>query len=306
MHLQYGGILIKMALKKMKKIELITIDELIKVLPEIRRNHSPETEIYKLLSRLSQSIFESSIFRTEEIESSKIGEFGDIIFPYTELGSVSSLDVFSSLNELIIFSYYLQNREKYKKVIDIGANIGLHTVLMAKLGWYVVAYEPDPLHLSILKNNIIHNKLTNIHVVESAVSNKNGKSSFVRVMGNTTSSHISGFKDAPYGDLQTIEVRLVNIGEILNDIDFIKIDAEGHEAEIICAIPKNKLLHLDIMVEVGSESNASRIFEYCIENRVNLFSQKSGWGLVKDFGEVPKHYKEGSLFITPQKTMLWG
>ena len=149
----------------MKKNELITIYELIKVLPEIRRNHSPDTEIYKLLSRLSQSIFESSIFRTQEIKSSEIGEFGDVIFPYIELGSVSSLDVFSSLNELIIFSYYLQNRKKYKKVIDIGANIGLHTILMAKLGWHIVAYEPDPLHLSILKNNISHNKLRKVKAV---------------------------------------------------------------------------------------------------------------------------------------------
>jgi FkbM family methyltransferase len=289
----------------MKKNELITIYELIKVLPEIRRNHSPDTEIYKLLSRLSQSIFESSIFRTKEIKSSEIGGFGDVIFPYIELGSVSSLDVFSSLNELIIFSYYLQNRKKYKKVIDIGANIGLHTILMAKLGWHIVAYEPDPLHLSILKNNISHNKLRNVKVVESAVSNKNGKSSFVRVMGNTTSSHIAGAKDKPYGDLETIDVVLVNIDEILSDVDLIKIDAEGHEAEIICGIPEDIFINLDIMVEVGSESNASRIFEYCMEIGMNLFSQKIGWNLVKDFKEVPMHYKEGSLFITPSKTMSW-
>ena len=124
-------------------------------------------------------------------------------------------------------------------------------------------------------------------------------------MGNTTSSHIAGAKDKPYGDLETIDVVLVNIDEILTDVDLVKIDAEGHEAEIICGIPEDIFINLDIMVEVGSESNASRIFEYCKGIGMSLFSQKIGWNLVKDFKEMPMHYKEGSLFITPSKTMSW-
>jgi FkbM family methyltransferase len=289
----------------MKNINIMNIDELITVLPEIRLHHLPDSRIYKLLTRLSLSIFEQSVFNTKVIESSKFSEFGNLIFPYTEMGSVSSIDIISSLNELIIFSYYLQNIKKYKKVVDIGANIGLHTLLMAKLGWKVMAYEPDPIHFDMLRKNIIYNKVENVETIDKAVSNKNGKTNFVRVIGNTTSSHISGAKDAPYGELQSIEVAMVDIKDIVKDIDYIKIDAEGHEAEIICAIPKKEFSHLDIIVEIGSVKNAGRIFEYCNSIGMNLFSQKIGWEKVDDLNDIPKHYKEGSLFISHKDTMNW-
>ena len=279
--------------------------ELIESLPEIISFHSPETKIFKLLNEYSKSIFESSNFNTDKIQSTNLGKFGNLIFPYTEFGSVSSLDIFSSLNELIIFSYYIKNSDKYKNVIDIGANIGLHSLLMAKLGWNVNAYEPDPLHFQILKKNILLNNLKNIKVFESAVSNNNGNTQFVRVKGNTTSSHIAGSKETPYGELETININIVDISDLTSNCDFIKIDAEGHEAEIICSIPRNDFLNLEIMVEVGSIINAEKIFKYCKNIGLNLFSQKNNWRIVDDFQQLPINYKEGSLFISSKCIMNW-
>jgi len=90
------------------------------------------------------------MFDTGEERSVDFKPFGELIFPYHSMGSVDSLKLFD-LDELIIFSFYWANRTKYRKVLDIGANLGLHSILLSKCGYEVSCYEPDPIHFEILK-----------------------------------------------------------------------------------------------------------------------------------------------------------
>ena len=50
-----------------------------------------------------------------------------------------------------IFLFYFLKRFNYRHVADIGANIGLHSILLSKFGFKVDSYEPDPYHFKILK-----------------------------------------------------------------------------------------------------------------------------------------------------------
>ena len=68
-----------------------------------------------------------------------LGELGNLIFPYFEMGNVDSTKLFG-LDELILFSFYYTNRNRYKKTLDLGANVGLHTLVMKKLGFQVTSY----------------------------------------------------------------------------------------------------------------------------------------------------------------------
>ena len=43
---------------------------------------------------------------------------------------------------------------------DIGANIGLHTIVLSKLGYKVDSYEPDEKHFKLLIKNLKKNKLS--------------------------------------------------------------------------------------------------------------------------------------------------
>lgn len=284
----------------------ISIGDLIKSLGEIRDHHSPSSITYGIYSKLASEIFKNTTFKDTHKNVEKIDGFGEIYFPMIQMGSVSSYDVFSSLNELIIFAFYLKNKRTYKKALDIGANIGLHSIMMGKLGWKVESYEPDPKHFKILMQNLEANGLGSlVRASLSAVSNKNGKSSFVRVLGNTTSSHLEGSKANAYGSLEKIEVDLSDIKNLVHDVDFIKIDAEGHEGTIICNIPKDQFSKIDVMVEIGSKKNAVDIYKYTQDINLNLFSQKNGWNLVNQIDDVPFHYKEGSLFISKKREMGW-
>ena len=65
---------------------------------------------------------------------------------------------------IIIFSYYWTNRKRYKNVADIGANIGLHSILMSRCGWQVTAYEPDPIHCDLIKRNLDLNNVKSVNL----------------------------------------------------------------------------------------------------------------------------------------------
>ena len=66
-------------------------------------------------------------------------------------------------------------------VFDIGANVGIYTLLFsARAGQSgrVVAFEPSPRNVAYLKQHLTLNDASNVEVVEAAVSDAVGRSSF--------------------------------------------------------------------------------------------------------------------------------
>jgi hypothetical protein len=117
-------------------------------------------------------------------------EIGRIYFPFFNMGKISSPDLFS-LNEFLIFYFYLKYKKKYKKAADMGANLGLHTLVLSKLGIKVDSYEPEPKIYNQLKKNIKNNKCRFVKLIKAAVYNKNKLLKFIQVNDNLTGSHIS-------------------------------------------------------------------------------------------------------------------
>jgi FkbM family methyltransferase len=280
------------------------IEKIINCLPEIFQLHSRNTKIYELLSAVASDLIKESVLSEEGHLPIDTGVFGKIVFPYTKMGAIDSLDLFG-LDELIIFSYYWTNRMRYRNVADIGANIGLHSLLMSRCGWQVNAYEPDPVHCDLIKRNLNLNNVNSVTLFEAAVSDKAGSFEFTRVKGNTTGSHLTGSKKTPYGELDKFRVDVEAIFDIMNRVDFIKLDVEGHEAVIIKSTNTKDWEGVDMMLEVGSPENAEDIFKHLNEIRVNCFSQKNGWKRVSSIADMPIGYREGSLFISTKDVMNW-
>lgn len=280
------------------------LNEIIEALPDISGQHARNSRVYALLERAaSQAVRASQLTRTEGA-CINLGGFGKIDLPYYKMGAIDTLDLFG-LDELIIFSFYWSNRHRYKKAADIGANLGLHSILMSRCGWQVSAYEPDPIHAELLRRNLKLNDTTNVELFEAAVSDKPGTLEFVRVLGNTTGSHLSGAKANPYGELERFPVKVLAIDDIMSSVDFVKMDAEGHERTIILATNADHWRDTDMMVEIGSAENAQAIFEHLETLGVNAFSQKLGWQQVVSLEDMPMSYKEGSLFLSTKSSMPW-
>jgi len=122
-------------------------------------------------------------------------------------------------------------------IIDIGANYGVYTLSMAKHispNGKLWAFEPTPETASYLNHSIKENKLQNVTLIEAALSNKTG---IARLYLNKNSELNSLDGDLSSSD-ESASVKLLTL-DSCNDkykwkgIDFIKLDAEGEESNIL-------------------------------------------------------------------------
>lgn len=280
------------------------LSSIMAVLPEINSLHARSNELYKFIDKITIDAIQNSELKSTVDGSITLGPYGNIKLPFYKMGAITTLDLFG-LDELIIFSFYWINRKIYKNSVDIGANLGLHSILMSRCGWDVTCYEPDPIHVKLLRRNLDLNNIKNTQVKEEAVSDNKGTLEFIRVLGNTTGSHIAGAKTKPYGELERFPVKVEAIGEIMKKADLIKLDAEGQEKIILLATNSEQWDLTDMILEVGSQENAIEIFNHMTQIGVNLFSQKLNWGKVNSIDGMPSTYKQGSLFLSKKATMPW-
>lgn len=259
------------------------------------------TSIFDFFDHASKDIVKNSGFASNGREV--FGEFGEIILPFIKMGKITSLDLFG-LDELLIFSWYLNNQKQYKNVADLGANVGLHSILMSKLGWSVQAYEADPETANILMGNLGLNSVSSVVVNNKAVSKRDGSAKFIRVKNNLTGSHLAGAKDNPYGELEFFEVSTMSINTVMGASDLLKIDIEGSEAEVISATTELDWQGTDALIEIGSLKNAKFIFDHLNSMGVRMYSQKNSWNRVKTLNQLPCHHSEGSVFLSLQREFI--
>ena len=281
------------------------LQSILKVIQEDPVCHIPNTTKYNQIDLSAQFVVDI-LFGKDGENLVRFGDFGDINFPFFEMGAITSVDLFG-LDELIIFSFYWNNRARYEKAADLGANIGLHSIMMEKCGYEVISFEPDPKTFARLESNVsLNSKRGKITPMQKAVSTKNGTLEFTRVLGNTTGSHLSGEKSNPYGNLEYFDVETESFTEIMRKVDLLKVDVEGHEAKILTNTNKNDWENVDAMVEVGTADNAESIYNHFSNIGVNMFAQKNAWEPVTKISDIPISYKEGSLFISEKDKMSWG
>jgi FkbM family methyltransferase len=266
--------------------------------------HGRDTPFYQFVNQVARAAFLSARPSFEAGEEVHVGEIGKIRLPYEKMGTIDSLDLFG-LDELLMFAFYFQNRGRYRRVADIGANLGLHSILLDKCGFEVEAYEPDPEHFKSLQRNLALNGASSCEPYQKAVSDRTGTMQFVRVLGNTTSSHLAGAKANPYGELERFDVPIVNVQTIVDRVDLMKIDAEGHEAIIMKAISDSSWAKVDAFVEIGTPDNANLVFNRFKESGIRIFAQKIGWSPVRMAADMPTSYKEGGVFVSAKPTMPW-
>ena len=254
--------------------------------------HNPASLVYKTFKRL----FNLKI-TIEFLKNNKIKNFLNlnINFPYVELGNINSTHLFG-IDELLTFKFYILNKKKYKKVCDIGANIGLHSLILSKCGYKVDSYEPDPDHCSIAKKIFKVNKVK-VNLIERAVSNYSGIADFTRIINNTTGSYI-GKKKSSYGPVNKLKVKVINAKELSRKYDFIKIDAEGSEFDILSQFSSKDFKKTDFMIEISTGSSRRNLWNMINEKKLKVYSQKISWKRVKKIEELPASHREGLIFIS--------
>ena len=162
-------------------------------------------------------------------------------------------------NYLFLFSIYSINKSKWDKefihfmnripedgsILDIGANIGIMSVTLAKKfkNLPVYSFEPMPNNLNALKKVIKHYKLKNITILEMALGEENGELKIVTPVINNVKmqglTHVLSSERYPTtneGIIFNVPVKKLDDTEILKNISkisAIKIDVENYEYEVL-------------------------------------------------------------------------
>lgn len=123
-------------------------------------------------------------------------------------------------------------------VLDIGANIGYYALM--ELGLIgstgkLVAVEPSPSNVELLRRNLALNGYTGVEVHQAAISDEPGiKAFFLSEMSNLNTFHDNG-TGLLHLSGKTVDVRTATVPEIMSGraLDLIRMDVEGHEVEVI-------------------------------------------------------------------------
>ena len=137
-------------------------------------------------------------------------------------------------DEIKFIRYFIKPR---MKVIDIGANYGLYTLTIAKIigdSGRVWAFEPTEATAACLRESISNNKFNNVKLIQSGLSDRVGSA---KLFTSPNSELNSLSKDASPGN-QSETISLLTLDHCKHkynwaSIDFIKLDAEGEECNIL-------------------------------------------------------------------------
>lgn len=150
-------------------------------------------------------------------------------------------------------------------IIDIGAFIGDHTIAYAKKANFVYAFEPNIKAFECLEYNM--KPFDNVHCHNIAIG-QNGKGSFINSKGNEGAAYVDKSKDG------SIKIKsLVDFFTVDVPIDFIKIDVEGMELDVLIGSEEIiKKYHPKILIEINkgalarNGSSEIKIFDFLNQN----------------------------------------
>ena len=124
---------------------------------------------------------------------------------------------------------------KFVTLIDIGANIGNHSVYMSKYFQNVIAFEPNPFTFELLKINT--SQYSNIEINNFGLSSAESNLFLSEDKRNLGGSRIYNNRSDIPENLLTREISLkkldnLNINGSQNGV-LIKLDVEGHEIDAL-------------------------------------------------------------------------
>jgi len=175
------------------------------------------------------------------LKKEKVFQYDIFSFDYTNI---------RQLFEEIFYrnEYYFKTKNKNPVIIDCGANIGVSIIYFKWLypNSTIYGFEPDKRTFELLERNIVKNELKDVHLINAAVSDKAGKIDFFidsEHPGALAMSTRYGRMPKDRTTVQSISLSSFIKENHIQDIDFIKMDIEGSEKEVLKDLDKNKMFN---------------------------------------------------------------
>ena len=158
--------------------------------------------------------------------------------------------------------------KKFKCAVDVGGNIGLHTVRFAKLFAQVHSFEPTNVNFECLQKNT--QTLDNVILHQLGLGDKSDTLTIQLPAdaNNCGNFSIVDFKDNTEQTVdETIEIRTLDSLELTPDL--IKIDVQGFDYNVLVGAITTIKMHRPVII-VESETKQSR-------NIIAEFLQQQGY-----------------------------
>jgi len=226
---------------------------------------------------LDQVHFEHYTFKIENKNGLRIFELDD---PSLERVNVDNFSFVVSKNdacisdclrsgklfEQFLLSFVKQFIPEDKNIIDIGANIGVHSVIYSNYtSGTVYAIEPQPRVFNILEQNISSNNCRNIIPYMFGASSQNTR--FFMNARYDIKENQGAFRITEKEE-QGIMIECKILDELyIENVGYIKIDVEGHELETLKGLTRTISEYKPIlMIEIHDTSpTKNQVFDF-IEN----------------------------------------
>ena len=129
---------------------------------------------------------------------------------------------------------YIKTTGRTDTCIDVGAHVGLWTKELSQVFKRVFAFEPMPHHRECFEKNI---KKYNVKLFPFALGDFTGRVDFKIDKENTGNCHIVEKNDKTKGQFKQKKLDEYKLDLLCHGtkkrLDYIKIDAEGHEKEVL-------------------------------------------------------------------------
>jgi FkbM family methyltransferase len=147
-------------------------------------------------------------------------------------------------------------------VLDVGANIGNHTVFFSRYFQRVIAFEPNPVAQHILRANILLNACAGVEVLEYGLGAQEQELFLHVPAGNLGAAR---FCAEPQVRAEAFKGMLRKGDDVIPkllapgaSIAFVKIDVEGFELDVIDGLEQTLQVHRPVVAFESHASEGSR------------------------------------------------
>lgn len=168
-------------------------------------------------------------------KSGKFSQFYDFnlgIFHNDTVSTEISINGYFEKEQLQIVDKIIKKKNTF---IDIGANIGNHSLFFRNKFKKIYSFEPHPKIYNMLKFNTEDYK--NIEIFPFGISNIIQELDFTLKKSNNISG--TNFKEINHNNGKKVYFKKFDDLLNLNSIDFVKIDVEGNEFDVLQSMRKN-------------------------------------------------------------------
>ena len=222
-----------------------------------------------------------SWIKVKKLKHLSAGKLRQTSFLQSKISFYDPFEFLEGVKEIFIHEIYKQEFKPAALIIDCGANIGLSILYLKGMfpDAHVIAFEPDSKNYQLLEANMKMQKMQGVELRKEAVWIENtyltfeeegSMSSKINMDGNT----FTGSK----------KVKAIRLREILSQsVDFLKLDIEGAEYEVIKDIRDELNLVKNLFIEYhGTFQQQSQLeeifqiissagFHYYIKEAANVY-----------------------------------